>query len=455
MTAKHTFHTLTRRPIQAGRLAVVAVIGCVLLGGCAGDGPTLPKIGDLNPFKEKAQPLPGRRIPIVQTTESISTNLADADKPITLPPPQTNDSWSQSGGAPSNSPGHLALSGSVHQVWSASAGEGSSKTGRVMASPIVAEGHVYTLDAEGKVTGFSLSGGKAFEVSTAPEAEGGKGGHGGGLAVDSGRLYVANGYGVVAALDPSSGRVLWQKNLGAPVRAAPTASGDRLYVVTVQGRFYCLNGGDGAEAWSSRGLPQQASIMSTTSPAVDGDLVVVPFPSGDVMAVKTTDGTPVWTESLSRTRQTSELASMSDVARPVIDNGTVFAVGHAGRMVATQSKTGERLWSANIPGIQAPYVAGDSVFVVDTHGQLMALARADGKTRWTAQLPGSQNWSGPVLAGGMLWLASNKGQLVAAEASTGKIVSQQDLGEPIYIAPVVAQGRMFVLTDGAKLIALN
>lgn len=454
MTGKGTLETSTRAIGKTGRIAAAALMSC-FMAACAGDGPTLPKISELNPFKEKPQALPGKRIPIVQTTESISNNLADADKPIALPPPQTNDSWSQSGGAATNAPGHLALNGSVHQVWSASAGEGSSKTGRVMASPIVFDGRVYTLDAEGKVSGFALSGGRSFEVSTAPENESGKGGHGGGLAADSGRLYVANGYGIVAALDPSSGRVLWQKNIGAPVRAAPTAVGDRIYVVTVQGRFYCLSGGDGAEVWSSRGLPQQASIMTTTSPAVDGNVVVVPFPSGDVMALKVSDGTPVWTENLARTRQTSELASMSDVARPVIDNGTVFAIGHAGRMVATQSGSGERLWSVNIPGIQAPAVGGDTVFVVDTHGQLMALSRNDGKTRWTAQLPGSSNWSGPVLAGGMLWLTSNKGQLVAAEATTGKIVSQQDLGEPIYIAPIVAQGRMFVLTDAAKLIALN
>ena len=30
-----------------------------------------------------------------------------------------------------------------------------------------------------------------------------------------------------------------------------------------------------------------------------------------------------------------------------------------------------------------------------------------------------------------------------------------DLGDPVYSPPVVAQGRMFVLTDTAKLISLN
>jgi hypothetical protein len=35
------------------------------------------------------------------------------------------------------------------------------------------------------------------------------------------------------------------------------------------------------------------------------------------------------------------------------------------------------------------------------------------------------------------------------------VETTQDLGQPIYIAPVVAGGRMFVLTDKAQLIALN
>ncbi len=433
----------------------LAILAALILTACAGDGPTLPKISELNPFKEKQQPLPGRRISIVETTESIGNNLADADKPFLLPPQRANDTWSQPGGEANNAPGHLALNGAVRQAWTGDAGEGSSKTARVMASPIVSDGHVYTLDAAGKVTGFALSGAKLFQVSTVPENETGAGGHGGGLAAENGRLYVANGYGVAAALDPQSGKVIWQKNLGAPVRAAPTAVGDKLFVVTIQGRFFCLNGADGTELWVARGLAQQASLMTSTSPAVDGDIVVVPYPSGDLMALKVSDGTPVWSENLSRTRQTSQLASMSDAARPAIDGGTVFAVGHAGRMVATQSKTGERLWSVNVPGTQTPWVAGDTVYVVDTRGQVMALARSDGKTRWTAQLPESRTWSGPVLAGGALWLTSNKGQLVSVDATTGKVGAQLSLGEAVYIAPIVAQGRMFVLTDSAKLIALN
>lgn len=442
--------------MRFGAASLLAVAAAVLLAGCASDdGPTLPKISELNPFKTKQTPLPGRRIPIVETTESIGSNLADANKPISLPSPRVNESWSQPGGDANNAPGNLALTGALHQLWSASAGQGSSKTGRVTASPIVFGDRIYTLDAAANVAAFTLTGSSVFTVSTKPDTTVGLGGYGGGLAADNGRLYVANGYGVVSALDPGTGKAIWTKTLDVPVRAAPTAAGDRLYIITIDGRFYCLSGIDGSELWSARGLPQSASLMTSTSPAVDGDVVVVPYPSGDIMAFKLSDGSTVWTENLSRTRQTSQIASMSDVARPAIDDGVVYAIGHAGRMVATQAKTGDRVWSLSIPGSEPPCAAGDTVYVVDTGGRLMALQKSDGKTRWLTQLPAAKNYAGPILAANTLWLVSSTGEVVSVDPMTGKVGGTLQLGEKVYIPPVVAQGHMYVLTDSAKLIALN
>ncbi len=436
-------------------VSILAIAAVLLVAGCA-EGPTLPKVSDLNPFKEKQQPLPGKRIPIMQAAEKVPGELASGDRPVILPAPRTNEDWSQPGGQANNAPGHLVLAGAMRQTWTASAGEGSSAAGRLTASPIVAEGRVYTIDAVGTVRAFSASGGSAlWAMSLVPEGERAKEASGGGVAADGGRLYAVSGFGLVAAIDPKTGKKIWEKNLGVPVRAAPTAAGERVFVVTKEGRFFCLSGLDGGELWNVRGLPQSASLLTSTSPAVDNDIVVVPYPSGEIVALNVADGSAVWTESLARTRTTSELAALSDAARPAIDGGTVFAVGHGGRMIATQQRTGERLWSLNVPSTQTPYVAGDNVFVVDTSGQLLAITRREGQIVWTAQLPGAKSWSGPVLAGNRLWLASSKGHLIGVEATTGKVSTQQNVGQAVYIAPVVAQGRMYILTANARLMAFN
>lgn len=436
-------------------LAMLAVSSSLLLiAGCAG-GPSLPKITDLNPFKKKEEILPGKRVAILAPQERTPGELAPANKPIALPAVRNNLGWTQPGGEPSNAPGHLALKQVLRVAFRANAGTGSSKYGRLLASPIVYEGRVYTLDSEGRVTAFSTSGKKIWSRSLLPKHESAHEGFGGGLAADDGRIYAATGFGIAYALDPKSGKPIWQAKVGVPVRSSPTAAGGKLYLVGADGRFFCLNGPDGTQVWGFRGLPQTSRILSNVSPAVAGNTVIVPYPSGEIVALRMDDGQAVWTESLTRSSRRSNIAAMSDPGRPVIVNGVLYAVGHAGRMIATNIKTGDRLWAINVPGIQTPWVAGDNVFVVDTSGNLMALDAKTGQTRWQVNLPGSNYWSGPVLAGSRLWLVSKNGRLISVDAGSGRVTSKQSLGSKVYIAPVVAGGRMYVMADDARLIGLQ
>jgi len=431
----------------------------LLSAGCSSGlgGLSLPNISDLNPFAKTKVALPGKRVAVMKKTDSLTDNIAPANQPIILPPQRANHDWSQPGGVASNAPGHLALVGAGKKAWSSNAGTGSSSDGKLTASPIASGGRIFTLDAEGQVYAFSSSNGaRIWRTSLVPKNEDEEEGYGGGLAADNGHLYVATGFGTLVSLDPQTGKILWHKSLETPIRSSPTAAQGKIFVVTTDGRFFCLSGVDGTELWNYRGLSERASLLSNTSPAVSGDTVVVPYPSGDVIAINIATGRPQWRESVARSRsRASSLASLNDFARPVIADGVVYAVGHSGRMIATSQKTGKRLWSQSVSGTQQPWVAGENVYVVDKGGRLMALSRKSGDVLWVAKLPGGKTWSGPVLAGGQLWLASSKGNLASVDATTGRVTQTRDLGDPVYIAPIVADGRMYVLTDSADLVALN
>ena len=93
-----------------------------------------------------------------------------------------------------------------------------------------------------------------------------------------------------------------------------------------------------------------------------------------------------------------------------------------------------------------------AISLEDDDVTLHALKRIDGVL---AQRTSSLFWSGPVLAGSKLWVTSSKGKLVGVDPVTGKPVAERDLGAPLYLAPVVAAGRMYVLTDRASLVAIE
>jgi len=410
----------------------------------------------MNPFKKEEVKLPGERIAVLKAQDEFKVDEAVAKRSVKIPPPSSNADWSQPGGTPSNAPGHVQFSGGLGAVWKADIGAGSSDEGRLTASPIVYEGKVYTIDAEGVVSAFSAAGGsRIWRTSLAPENEKGNEGYGGGLSASGGRIFVTTGFGIVAALNAASGTVEWTRRIGVPLRSSPTTIDGKVFFVSTDSKLYCLSTVDGVELWTFRGLPESASLLNNASPAVDGGTVVVPYPSGEVVAYPTSGGRPSWSDSLSRSGPGASLATLADPARPVIDRGIVYAVGNSGRMIATAQKSGERLWTKKIRGTQMPWAAGDAVYVVDVNGVLLSLNRQDGKVRWLTELPQSRRWNGPILAGGKLWLVSSEGNMVSVDVQSGSIISQRNLDSSISIAPIVASGRMYVLTDNARLFAFN
>ncbi|MEL6287546.1 MAG: PQQ-binding-like beta-propeller repeat protein [Pseudomonadota bacterium] len=433
----------------------LAAATALVLAGCGG-GPQLPSLSSLNPFKSEEVKLPGKRVAVLTNEGTNTDQIAAATGPLALPAPAVNAQWSQPGGTPTNAPGHLQLNQSLKSLWRASAGRGSSSSGKLTASPIVYSGRVYTLDAYGTVAAFSASSGKqAWRFSLAPKHENAEEGFGGGLAADDGQIYVGTGYGTAVALDARSGRKIWDVDLGAPVRNSPTAAGGKVFVATIDGRFHALSAIDGRLSWRLEGAPQAASIITNVSPAVGENVVVLPTLTGEVIAVNSQTGESLWTDTLTRARTRSSFAAIGTPGRPAISGGTVFAVGNAGQMIASNAASGERLWTKKVRSLQMPWVVGDTVFVVSVGGRLMALDRTTGAIQWATNLPKEGRWSGPVLAGGRLWLASSKGKLARVDATSGRVLGTTDLGDPVFVAPVVADGKMFVLTDTARLIALR
>lgn len=439
----------------------VLVLGLIVSGCSTFDGLSAPSLPSLpNPtkwFKGEEKKLPGERIAVMQAQDHIRSSATAATAPVILPGAILNPVWSQPGGVATNAPGHLSLSGSSLQVrWSADIGYGSSSKGKLTSSPIIVDGRIYTLDTRGRLSAFSTgSGSKLWSGSLTPENEKDYEGFGGGLAADGGRLFAATGYGTVSAVNPENGSILWTTKIGAPIRSSPTAAAGKVFVVSTEGEITCLAAVDGQRLWSYRGLPESAALLTNASPAVLGEMVVVPFPSGEIVAIDIASGKPVWAESLTRRRASSSLSSLTNPSRPVIYQNTVYAVGHAGKMLATSVEHGERVWNQNIAGVQTPWVAGNSVFVVDLNGKLMALDRRDGKVHWVSELEKAYSWNGPVLAGGVLWLVSSKGLIVGVNAVDGKVMTQKDLGTTVFISPVVANGKMYVLNDNGRLMAVN
>ena len=424
--------------------------------------------GGCSLFKKGARPktpVLGQRIPVLTTEGNVEVDPATQALPFSLPPAVENSGWTESGGNATNSMGHVALGEALRPAFMVQAGRGSSLTARLAAPPIVANGHVYTIDTLGAVRSFDVRTGRMLWASQTPyeERTNTPSIYGGGIAYDNGRIFATNGLGFVAALSDQNGGILWRVRPGGPLRGAPTIANGAVYVISEDNQIYSLKESDGSTNWSEAASVQIAGLFGAASPAVGQGTVVAGFSSGELNGYRYENGRQVWQDELQRTSISTSVSSLSDIdADPVIDNGQVFAIGAGGRMVALDIVSGQRLWELSISGISTPWVAGDWVFVVTSEDKLMCIYRQNGHIRWINQLPsfvkpkdqkGDLSYSGPVLAGGRLIVTASNGQVIQFDPATGNYRTQFTVGAPVDLPPVVADSTLFIYDDLGRLHA--
>jgi len=409
-------------------------------------------------------PLPGERLPVLTFQNQLEPDPRIADLSVRLPRPTVNTGWPQAGGVPNHAMHHLAASGGLGKLWDTDIGVGSSDDAVLLAQPVVGGGRLFAMDVEARIGAYDAETGEEIWQFRL-ESEDDDGTLGGGMAFDGGRLYATTGFAEVAALDAATGKLVWRRRLSNPMRSAPTVRDGRVFVLTIANEVFALSAADGKTLWSYSGLSEVAGLVGGASPAVDAGIVVAPFTSGEVVALRVENGRVVWSDTLTALRRTDPITSLAHVrGRPVIDRGRVFVIGNSGRMVAIDLRTGNRLWEQSIGGIHGPWVAGDFVYVVSNNSEILCLSRNDGRIKWIRPLQKFEDekdredpirWAGPVLVGDRLLVAGTNGQVWAISPYTGKLMGRIEVSGPVLIAPAVANQTVYFLTDDAELIALR
>ena len=432
------------------RFLVPLLLAVPLLAGCA-------TIDGINPFAREDPPLPGERRAVGSAADPV---LAITNASVSIPGPSGAIDWPQPGGNAANNPGHVSLAGSAS--WRSQAGVvAGNRRVRMSALPVVAGGRAYVYDPNGNVTAVSISGGgQSWRRALRPEDEDGQVGTGG-VAFDGGRVFAATGFGQLFALDAANGATAWVIDLDTPALAAPTIADGRVFVITQSNTLLALSVSDGTELWRFRGVPSSAGLLGSGTPAVSGNTVVVPYSSGEIVALNATTGEPRWADAVVTGARYQALSGLRDlVASPVIVGGSVIATGVGGRTISVALESGSRQWETNVGSVHTPIVAGDVVFLVDLEGRLMALSRSTGRIQWAIDLPGGsgegeEKWAGPALADGVLFIVSSDGNVLRINPANGERVGGNSVGEDMYLRPIAAGGRLLAMAANGTLIALN
>jgi len=434
--------------LGAATLAVL-LVGCGWLGG------------------ETQEPLPGTRVSVLERETRLSPGVANGSVEILLPAPAPNDDWPMSGGYANHAMQHMSLGDAPEQVWRVDIGTGAGSRDALFSEPVIGAGRVYTMDADAEVRAYDMATGnllwrRELPDSTQDEDDGYL--LGGGLAFgDDGRLYATTGFGKVIALDAGSGEQVWREDVGVPVRAAPTVNSGRVLVVTVDNQTIALAAQNGQKLWTHAGAPEVASLLGSPAPAVDQGAVIVAYSSGELFALRLETGAVLWQDSVTTVRRTDAAGNLRDIrGRPVMSGNRVYVVGHSGVTTAIDLATGERIWQAELGGVNQPWVAGNYLFVVTEESDLVALSAENGSILWVTPMQrwedpeykeGPVTWSGPLLASDRLIVVSNTDEILAVSPYDGTVLGYVRAPSGVNVAPVLARDTLVILTDDGDLVA--
>nr|WP_137676090.1 PQQ-binding-like beta-propeller repeat protein [Parerythrobacter lutipelagi] len=433
-------------------IALAGSLGaCGIIGG--GDGP-------------KTTPTVGERIPVLSRIETgAKVDPALQSVSVVLPPAQTNPDWPQAGGNAGKANGHLAISASPSQAWTATIA-GSTTRRRLAAAPVIGDGKLFVVGTDGMVHAFDAqSGARRWTYRMKIDEDQSASAFGGGASFAAGRVYATSGVGEVVALDANSGAEIWTAKPAGPLRGSPTIAFNSVFVMTQDNQIHALNTADGKTLWDESGSTAQAGVFGVAAPSAAQGTVVAGYSSGELVAYRYENGRTLWSDALALTSISTSVGSLYDIdADPIIDQGRVYALGQGGRMAAYELVTGQRQWEINVAGISTPAIAGEWIFALTDDARLLAIARSTGKVRWISQLQryrdmedkeGPIFWTGPVLAGNSLWVASTRGAIYKISTGEGSASLYRELDEAVSLPPVVANGTLYVLDDGGTIHAFR
>ncbi len=272
---------------------------------------------------------------------------------------------------------------------------------------------VWELDLQEKYGQFDIQ----FGMSTTP------------IRVDD-RLYMQlihgamrssdPGFGMVIALEASTGDVVWEqkRETDAVAENKHSYASPVLYEDSRQ-RFLLTHGGDfliahaledGHELWRCAGLNAKENynnfLRFVSSPAAQPGLIVAPSAkTGRVLALKP-DGSGDITDDEQHQHWMKPRGS-PDVATPVIYDGMVFLFREDGIVACLDATTGDLVWEKRLLADRhrsTPVVANGNFYITGRDGTVTVLKAAREPEVLASNSLGETTTASPAIAGGRLYV---------------------------------------------------
>ena len=396
----------------------------------------------------------------IYSSKSVYSKEISLTKKISISNPRKNLSWKMSSLNQQNFLGNIYLSGIDNIFLKKKIGKNKFPMSKIISSPLVFENNIIFSDNNGTIFNINQNGEinwkkniykkiykKVYKNLV--------------FAIYQNNIYVADNIGFIYSIGLNNGKLVWIKNHGIPIKSNIKIYKNKIFLINQDNRILCFNTKNGSKIWDIRSVPSFIKLQNFLSSAISkqGDVIAINS-SGDLFKVNANNGKIDW--SLNTLEST--LAHATDFFKSseivIIDDNIIFSSKSS--IFSYNLNTGYTNWKQEVSSIGAPIIDGKNIFILTDNGYFVIIDKDTGIIISSTNIlkilkkkKQETKITGFIMGSGKIYSVTSNGYLIVSSPVSGKVEYFKKIGDPVTSAPIINNGKLYILTKNSRIYGFD
>ena len=396
----------------------------------------------------------------IYSSKSVYSKEISLTKKISISNPRKNLSWKMSSLNQQNFLGNIYLSGIDNIFLKKKIGKNKFPMSKIISSPLVFENNIIFSDNNGTIFNINQNGEinwkkniykkiykKVYKNLV--------------FSIYQNNIYVADNIGFIYSIGLNNGKLVWIKNHGIPIKSNIKIYKNKIFLINQDNRILCFNTKNGSKIWDIRSVPSFIKLQNFLSSAISkqGDVIAINS-SGDLLKVNANNGKIAW--SLNTLEST--LAHASDFFKSseivIIDDNIIFSSKSS--IFSYNLNTGYTNWKQEVSSIGAPIIDGKNIFILTDNGYFVIIDKDTGIIISSTNIlkilkkkKQETKITGFIMGSGKIYSVTSNGYLIVSSPVSGKVEYFKKIGDPVTSAPIINNGKLYILTKNSRIYGFD
>jgi len=339
---------------------------------------------------------------------------------------------------------------SLRQEWSVNIGNGQGNN-YTEITPSIDSGVIYAAGEDGNVAAVDISSGEIIWRTRLDAIVTG------GVGAGQGLVMLATEDAELLALAQSDGSIKWRQAVSSEVLSAPQTNGDIVVAQTVDDKLVALDAESGERRWIYETTQPTLTLRGSSKPEIVSGSVIAGFSNGTLVAVAADDGVYQWEERVAIPEGEYDIDRVIDVDGDLLlDGGRVLASSYQGNLMAFEISSGRIVWRMEASSYHGMAQGFGNIYYCDDKSQVNAIRDNSNDVVWENVALLNRKITAPTAIGNYVAVADLEGYVHLLSQVDGRIVGRAQADSKGVRSNLLSHnGRLYVFGNSGKLSAYD